>query len=136
MDLNLSKYIECGRGTNRVQSSLTLTQEVAENCTGLFEDSEIANLIEHELQMYLHHGSVSGGEPAYFTPVQQICRQDPVTITTTAIYLIYLLNVIIVSTISTSSPPRACKHASSSLAISQAHDLWHGPPGHTWPGIP
>ena len=35
VDLNLTKYIECGRGANRVQSSLTLTQETAENCTGV-----------------------------------------------------------------------------------------------------
>ena len=44
----------------------------------LFEDLEIANLIEHEIQIYLHHGSVFGGQPAYFTEVQHVCRQDPV----------------------------------------------------------
>ena len=35
VDLNLPKYIECGRGVNRIQSSLTLTQEIAENCTSV-----------------------------------------------------------------------------------------------------
>ena len=35
VDLNLPRYLECGRGQNRVQSSLTLTQEHAENCNGI-----------------------------------------------------------------------------------------------------
>ena len=33
LDLNLKPYIECDRGANRIQTSLTLTQEVPENCT-------------------------------------------------------------------------------------------------------
>ncbi|KAF8453402.1 hypothetical protein BDZ91DRAFT_808010 [Kalaharituber pfeilii] len=33
LDLNLKRYVECGRGRNRIQTSLTLSQETAENCT-------------------------------------------------------------------------------------------------------
>ena len=33
LDLNLRTYIECDRGANRIQTSLTLTSEVPENCT-------------------------------------------------------------------------------------------------------
>ena len=33
LDLNLTKYLECGRGAKRVQTSCTLTQETENNCT-------------------------------------------------------------------------------------------------------
>ena len=33
LDLNLKRYIESDRGANRIQTSLTLTQEVLDNCT-------------------------------------------------------------------------------------------------------
>ena len=33
IDLNVKRFLECGRGLNRIQTSLTLTQENEENCT-------------------------------------------------------------------------------------------------------
>ena len=33
LDLNLKRYVECERGANRIQTSLTLTQEIPENYT-------------------------------------------------------------------------------------------------------
>jgi len=33
LDLNMKRYAECGRGKNRIQTSLTLNQETEENCT-------------------------------------------------------------------------------------------------------
>jgi hypothetical protein len=33
LDLNMKRYVECGRGKNRIQTSLTLNQETEENCT-------------------------------------------------------------------------------------------------------
>ena len=33
IDLNVKRFIECGRGSSRIQTSLTLTQEDEENCT-------------------------------------------------------------------------------------------------------
>ena len=33
LDFNLKRYVECDRGANRIQTSLTLTQEVPESCT-------------------------------------------------------------------------------------------------------
>ena len=33
LDINVKRYLECGRGKNRIQTSLTLTQENEEECT-------------------------------------------------------------------------------------------------------